>query len=369
MSVRSEESEYDSEAGDFDPEHMYPFNIDDAPLYDNPIDVDDHDDDFWLDENFDVDDMSDDEPEDEADLGDTSGIEMGDGHHLTVTQPALDDVGDGFFPTEEDKDYEHLFTHAFGYVHASSGLRRARHEDLIHEIDWALIRINDHRLADPNNTIPPVPGQRAATPTEKDDLETNGATLIPSSSLANRAVHCHGRTSGFATGAILPAMRLVRMPGRVSPSHSWQVRGKFGPGGDSGAWVIDSKTGGICGHVLAYSEASGVAYIAPMEVMMDDMQRTLGKRVRLPGQASEPSSLDASTFLTEKSGNTIDRKPLPISAQHSEIMKKDVPNQQEEVTGVPRSESKRSSKVQSVHMDNCQVIGGEYGRLQASCQV
>ena len=367
MSVRSEESEYDSEAGDFDPEHMYPFNIDDAPLYDDPLDVDDHDDDFWLDENFDADEMSDEESEDEADLGDMPGITVGEGDHLTVTQPALDDVGDGFFPTEEDKDYEHLFTHAFGYVHASSGLRRARHEDLIHEIDWALIRINDHRLADPNNTIPLVPGQRAATPTEKDDLETKGTTLIPSVGLANRAVHCHGRTSGFATGAILPAMRLVRMPGRVSPSHSWQVRGKFGPGGDSGAWVIDSKTGGVCGHVLAYSEASGVAYIAPMEVMIDDMQRTLGKRVRLPGQTDETSTVDTNSSFLEKSGNFIDRKPLSKAASEYEIMRPVVPNQQEQVTGVTRNESKRSGKVQSVHMENCQVIGNDYGRLQASC--
>jgi len=367
-SVRSEESGYDSEDSDFDPENMYPFNVDDAPLYDDPLDVDDHDDDFWLADDFDVDQMSDDEDENEADPGDTSGIAIGDGEHLTVTQPALDDVGSGFFPTEEDKDFEHLCTHAFGYVHASSGLRRARHEDLIHEIDWALIRINDHRLADPENTLPPVPGQRAPTPTEKDGIDNKTVKLVPSAELANRAVHCHGRTSGFATGAILPAMRLVRMPGRVSPSHSWQVRGKFGPGGDSGAWVIDTKTGGVCGHVLAYSEASGVAYIAPMEVMMEDMQRTLGKTVVLPGQAAEVSPGLGATF-SGKAAVFTDRNSLPLTTQNTSPLKMGYPLRQMQSTDTPmtRSDSKRSSKVQSVYMDNCQVIGDEFGRLQASC--
>jgi hypothetical protein len=79
-------------------------------------------------------------------------------------------------------------------------------------------------------------------------------------------------------------MRMVRMPGRAFASHSWQVRGNFGEGGDSGAWVIDNASGAVCGHVLAYSEASRVAYIAPMEVLLGDMERVLGARVGLPDE-------------------------------------------------------------------------------------
>ena len=59
-------------------------------------------------------------------------------------------------------------------------------------------------------------------------------------------------------------------------------------GGDSGAWVFDNATGYVCGHVLAYSSTSGVAYIAPMEVLLDDMAATLGATITLPN-----SSLDA----------------------------------------------------------------------------
>jgi len=56
-------------------------------------------------------------------------------------------------------------------------------------------------------------------------------------------------------------------------------------GGDSGAWVLDNATGFVCGHVLAYSSASGVAYIAPMEVLLDDMAATLGATVVLPNSS------------------------------------------------------------------------------------
>lgn len=359
--------------GDFDPEHMYPFTIDDGPLYDDPLDVDDHDNDFWLEPDYDADAMPEDEIEEEVDMGDTTGITAGTGDDLFVTQPALDDVGRDFFPSEEDKDLEHLCSHAFGHVHASSGLRRARDEDLIHEIDWALIRINDHRLADPMSILPPTPG--ASTPTEQNSLNIKGISLVPSANLANRIVHCHGRTSGFASGTILPAMRLVRMPGRVSPSHSWQVRGRFGPGGDSGAWVIDSQTGGVCGHVLAYSEASGVAYIAPMDVMMQDMQRTLGKQVNLPGQATE-STTPAPAYeagqdvaLSSKRTMTIERKAVPqaISAQITGTAKTDpcsITTQQLQGMRISRSASTTNAgKVQPVFMENCQVIGEP--RLQA----
>lgn len=374
-SVRSAESEYKSDMGDFDPEHMYPFTIDDGPLYDDPLDVDDHDDDFWLDPDYDADAMPEDDIEEEADMGDTTGILVGTGGDLFVTQPALDDVGTDFFPSEEDKDLEHLCSHAFGHVHASSGLRRARDEDLIHEIDWALIRINDHRLADPMSTLPPPPSRHASTPTEQDSLDSKGISLIPSANLANRVVHCHGRTSGFASGTILPAMRLVRMPGRVSPSHSWQVRGRFGPGGDSGAWVIDSQTGGVCGHVLAYSEASGVAYIAPMDVMMRDMQRTLGKQVKLPGQESEgiPAApayeAEQELALNSKRAILIERKavPQPISAQTTGTAKADacgITTQQIQDMKISSSTSAANAgKVQAVFMENCQVIGDS--RLQA----
>ena len=53
-------------------------------------------------------------------------------------------------------------------------------------------------------------------------------------------------------------------------------------GGDSGAWVIDNESGGVCGHVTAWSEFHQNGTISPMEVLLHDMEQTLGKPVALP---------------------------------------------------------------------------------------
>ena len=53
-------------------------------------------------------------------------------------------------------------------------------------------------------------------------------------------------------------------------------------GGDSGAWVVDNASGRVCAHVLAWSARNSIAYIAPMEVLLDDMAHTLGAKVALP---------------------------------------------------------------------------------------
>ena len=77
-------------------------------------------------------------------------------------------------------------------------------------------------------------------------------------------------------------MQMTKMPGRLYPSPVWRVKGNFGVGGDSGAWVIHNATGGVCGHVTAYSEFWEYATIAPMEVLLHDMEDTLGASVSLP---------------------------------------------------------------------------------------
>lgn len=54
--------------------------------------------------------------------------------------------------------------------------------------------------------------------------------------------------------------------------------------GDSGAWVFDRTTGRVCGHVLAWSAKSNTTYISPMEVIFEDIARTLNASlVTLPG--------------------------------------------------------------------------------------
>ncbi|KAK8124313.1 uncharacterized protein PG998_000072 [Apiospora kogelbergensis] len=253
---------------------------------------------------------SDDESEDEEDEfepGDIPGIEPGLGEGYVVTQPALDDIGDGFYPSEDTIDDDHLDTCRLGEIYASSGIRR-RHdtEGLIHEIDWALFSFEEERLPDQDqNKVPQV------LPDSPTGL-LQPTAITSSSELAGLEVQCIGRTSGMQTGLILPALTSVKIYGRASPSHTYQVSSRAAPGtsgkaeptmsefvasnmrripglslgipGDSGAWIMERHTGSLCGHVLAWSERKQVAYICPMEVLMLDIAETLeASDVRLPG--------------------------------------------------------------------------------------
>ncbi|KAI4086457.1 MAG: hypothetical protein LQ348_002649 [Seirophora lacunosa] len=256
------------------PEALYPYEI---------SDIEDEGYRSWTEE----DDLSDfdpsqwDTPEvpdlDDVDMGDTPGVEPGKGETLLVTQPAVDDVDEGFFPNEEDVDEDHLASHTFGHIHASSGIRRTSRGAITHEVDWALIKIRDHRRGNGGNIIKGAT-RHCSTPSPRGVIQANR--------LGGLKVHALGRTSGLQTGTILPSMVIVKMPGRISHSQSWQVAGRFGVAGDSGAWVIDKATGGVCAHVLAWSERTGTAYVAPMEVLFEDMALTLGADVTLPGQES-----------------------------------------------------------------------------------
>lgn len=269
---------------------------------------DDSSDDEWAD--------SDDayEDEDAASIGDTAGIEPGEEPRQFVTQPAIDDVHEDFFPSPEDRDDEHLASHTLGYVHASSGVRRWTRKGIRHEIDWALIRINDSRT-DARNIVfdneSPVPRTQGPSRQRRSEREPMPHEPIYLNSIARMEdlgglqVHCCGRTSGLQPGQISKAMTLVKLHGRQSFSISFCVDGNFGckfsqppnapyhqgtltnpslAPGDSGAWVFDKSTGHVCGHVVAWSERNHTAYIAPMDILLEDIARTLNaNQISLPG--------------------------------------------------------------------------------------
>ncbi|KAI0414419.1 hypothetical protein F5X98DRAFT_365838 [Xylaria grammica] len=245
---------------------------------------------------------SDEEDEDEDEEfnqpGDIPGIEPGCGDGYIVTQPALDDVPMGFYPSPETENEDHIDTYSVGEVYASSGIRRRTENNLVHEIDWALFTFQDDRLPD-NNIFPPI--------TPGDDWSSTFGNLqpvevAPAKSLPGLDVQCTARTSGSQAGRILPALTTVKIYGRVSPSHSYQVSGRI-PGiskpiappnqigrgvslgipGDSGAWLVDRLYGRLCGHILAWSDRKQVAYICPMDVLLLDIAETLqATDVRLP---------------------------------------------------------------------------------------
>lgn len=204
------------------------------------------------DSEFDSDDDSE-ESEDLADsmmsrgtAGDIDGIEVGDGEEIKITQPAIDDVDADFFPNEEDKDDDHLSSHELGHVHASSGIRRWKKDGIVHEIDWALLKLNDDRLQ-PYNLIqggrrfclnPNIePDQRKiSTKLEQpisrrlfkpeEDEYPNG--VASADRLGGLSVHCFGRTTGLQGGMVGATMSSVRIYRRKTFSRSWHVAGGFG---------------------------------------------------------------------------------------------------------------------------------------------
>lgn len=241
------------------------------------------------------DDSSDPNEEDDWSEGDVCGIDLGEGEEIYVTQPALDDVEEDVFPCLEDRDEDHLDSHSLGYIHASSGIRRVVAADVKHEIDWALIRINDDRLSGrndishgPSKTKKSKNRRKSGVEPSKIPVAKQISSVAPCSSLARLHVQSHGRTSGLQSGRISAAPALVRLHGRQSFSSSWVVEGGgFGIPGDSGAWIYEAESGQLCGHVLAWGSQSKTAYMAPMEVLFDDIKKTLGAgTVGLPGDGS-----------------------------------------------------------------------------------
>lgn len=169
--------------------------------------------------------------------GDIPGIAPGEGKDIIITQPAIDDVDDDFFPNEETAEIDHLDKHRLGYLHASSGIRRVKRNGVLHEVDWALIKIDPDRLQlynvvqggrrfsfKPGSQDPPPlvePIHRHYLP-EEDEYPMD---VAPADSLSGMSVHSFGRTTGLQGGMIGTSMAQVKIYRRTSYSRSWYVSG------------------------------------------------------------------------------------------------------------------------------------------------
>ena len=255
-------------------------------------------------------DSDDSEIVDDINMGDLPGTMPGEGEHIIVTQPALDDVEENFFPDEDEMSDDHLVSHGLGNIHASSGLRRLTYGSVAHEVDWALFKIHEERRASTNTVEGGVKHCQAQG--------TYPSQVLKAEALGSLQVHAYGSTSGLAAGTILPTMQQTKMPGRVYPSPVWRVKGEFGVGGDSGAWVIDNATGGVCGHVTAYSDFGQYATIAPMEVMLHDMEQTLGASVALPPTHHEAAVMSFKhQIVADETQLTQDKGKGPINCEYT----------------------------------------------------
>ncbi|TAQ87876.1 hypothetical protein B7494_g3797 [Chlorociboria aeruginascens] len=259
-------------------------------------------------------DISDYETDTEGEPGDIDGIPQGCGEEYIITQPAIDDVAEDFYPSEETRDEDHLDSCGLGEVYASSGIRRRTENGTVHEVDWALFEFNDWRRPLRNYIRD---GQRYCQIKSPYPL-----TVAPVSELSDLAVHCMARTSGLQTGRILPGMVIIKVHGRQTPASSFQVAGKLGVPGDSGAWIIDNENGRACGHVLAWSSRKKVAYICPMDVLLRDIGETLNaRRIALPGGEKiypPPVVKEVRSSLQIQRGSRLDMSVGSIGKEESE---------------------------------------------------
>ncbi|EHL00512.1 hypothetical protein M7I_3598 [Glarea lozoyensis 74030] len=260
------------------------------------------------DSEFDDEDDYQDESDGEEEPGDIKGVPEGCGEGYIITQPAMDDVEEDFYPDEETRDEDHLESFSLGEVYASSGIRRRTEKGVVHEIDWALFEFNDDRCPEENNI------QNGARFCQLKEGEYPTA-VAPHQDLADLQVHCMARTSGLQQGRILPGMTIVKIYGRQTPSSSYQVAGKLGVPGDSGAWVVDNEHGRACGHVLAWSSRKKVAYICPMEILLKDIGETLNaSSMSMPG-GDELLDNESSTIVPTACAPVTE---LPVAISHEE---------------------------------------------------
>lgn len=109
-----------------------------------------------------------------------------------------------------------------------------------HEIDWALIQLDEDRM-DPRNVILSGAASRNGSRRRRGERGTNDAPIqldkvARLEELGGLKVHCCGRTSGLQSGQISKAMTLVKLRGRQTFSTSFCVDGNFG--GKSKSWLF-----------------------------------------------------------------------------------------------------------------------------------
>lgn len=109
---------------------------------------------------------------------------------------------------------------------------------ILHEIDWALIKIDESRLQ-PYNVVqggqrfhfgstPDIKRPQLIEPVDRrhySEGEDEYPTEVASANSLGMNVHCFGRTTGLQGGEIGPAMTSVRIYRRHTFSRSWVVKG------------------------------------------------------------------------------------------------------------------------------------------------
>ncbi|KDB23805.1 hypothetical protein H109_04305 [Trichophyton interdigitale MR816] len=171
------------------------------------------------------------------------------------------------------------FNPNIGTVVATSSLRNislhSTVESHLNLMDWALVHIKNGRKSF-NYIAETAP---VATPLWKpgNNLAISGAPIPKSQDLVVKKGRTTGATSGILDGLVPAALRISSFPVGVH-RRGWVVVNKdmhFAKNGDSGAWVLN-MSGQVVGMVFAGDKADGTALIAPMDLIVEDIEDKVG---------------------------------------------------------------------------------------------
>lgn len=172
-----------------------------------------------------------------------------------------------------------LFNPNIGTVVATSGLGNrslsSGVESHLNLIDWALIHIKNGRKTF-NYIAETAP---ASTPSWKPEslFVLRRAPISNSQDIVVKKGRTTGATSGILDGLVPAALRIPGFPVSVH-RRGWVIVSKdmpFAENGDSGAWVLN-MSGQVVGMIFAGDKADGTALIAPMDLIVKDIEDKLG---------------------------------------------------------------------------------------------
>jgi hypothetical protein len=196
-------------------------------------------------------------------------------------------------------------------------------------LDYALIEVSRDFKLMPRDAQPCFPL-----------LNPHGIAVRPRDGNVLTVTGSNGLLNGIMSGT--PSFKTI--PGSNKIQELWTVRleGNLSSG-DCGSWIIDAENGELFGHIVAGSPKSGVGYIIPAYVIIEDAKMTFGLDLEL----YQPTELKVATELDSiaKDGPSIGE-----AETHPAVDPKRSPKSQE-------SDQERLSIVNdtsaSVHQNDC----------------
>jgi hypothetical protein len=186
----------------------------------------------------------------------------------------------------------------FGVLWQTSGLVTAKwgpsEPRLTHSIDWALFRIDaHHRLGE--NAFPGDEEFKSDMQPHLNAAEMETAVMFGTRFLytgvelktalkKSDIVAMVSKNSGTRVGRYSRIKAVVMLDDSPEPTSEHVImsldgRSMFSVKGDSGSWIINCS-GKVIGMLIGGNEKTGCTYFTPIDLLVDSVEKTTGKKLR-----------------------------------------------------------------------------------------